>query len=50
MAFLAPTLLKSMDLQWGQRVENSPNLACIMTLCPHSPDFLWNAPPGLRTA
>jgi hypothetical protein len=40
MVFRAPTLLKSMDLQCGQRVENSANLAWIMTLRPLSSDCL----------
>ena len=32
MAFRTPTLLNSIDLQYGQRVENSPTVAWIMAL------------------
>src|SRR6185369_732667 len=37
MTFLAPALLKSMDLQCGQRVAKSPTGARIMILRPISP-------------
>jgi len=50
MAFRVSTLLKSMDLQWGQRVENSANLEWIMTLCPLSPDCLRHVPHDLWMA
>lgn len=51
MAFRAPTLLKSINLQCGQRVENSPAVARIMApyrLSPHClrqgwPDFARTA-------
>ena len=50
MALRAPTSLKSIDLQRGQRVENSPNLAWIMTLRPLSPDRLQHVADDLRVS
>ena len=43
MAFRAPTLLNSMDLQWGHRVENRLTVPRVITLPRLSPHWLRHA-------